>query len=72
MEFTCKAWYVASGHLTDPPDNFLAHASVVSRELVLILFLVAALYDIKVLAAGISNAFLNAPCAKKFQGRARI
>ena len=73
MDFTRKARYIASGHLTDPPKHFPTYASVVSRELVRILFLLADLCVIEVLTAGISNAFVNAPCAeKKIQGRDQI
>ena len=60
MDFTSKARYVAGGHFTDPPGNVPTHASDVSRKLVRILFLIAALYNIEVLAADIINAFPNA------------
>ena len=66
MDFTRKAHYVAGGNLTNLPDNVLTYASTVSRKLVHILFLIAALYDIEVLATNISNALLNSQCAKKF------
>ena len=65
MEFTCKARYVTSGHLTDPPDNVPTYTSVVSCKPVRILFIIAALYNTKVLAADISNNFLNDKCADK-------
>ena len=52
--------------MNDFPDNVPTYASVVSHKLVRILFLVDSLYNIKVLAADITNAFLNAQCAEKF------
>ena len=66
MDFSCKARYVAGGTLTKPLDNVPTYASVVSHKLVRILFLVDSLYNINVLAADITNAFLNAQCAEKF------
>ena len=65
IDFTCKARYVAGVNLTSPPDNFHTYSSVISCKSVRILFLIAALYDIRVLAADISNAFINAKCVKK-------
>ena len=65
IDFNRKACYVAGGHLTDLSDNVPTYASVISRKLVRILFLISALYDIKVLAVDISNSFLNSQCAKK-------
>jgi len=60
MDFTRKARLVAGGHLTDPPAS-ITYSSVVSRDSVRIMFLVAALNDLQVLAADIGNAYLNAP-----------
>jgi hypothetical protein len=31
MDFTCKARFVASGHVTDPPSN-LTYSSIVARD----------------------------------------
>ncbi len=60
MDFTRKARLVAGGHLTDPPAS-ITYSSVVSRDSVRIMFLVAAVNDLQVLAADIGNAYLNAP-----------
>jgi hypothetical protein len=60
MDFTRKARLVAGGHLTDPPAS-ITYSSVVSRDSVRIMFLIAALNDLQVLAADIGNAYLNAP-----------
>ena len=60
IDFTCKARYVASGHLTNTPDNVPTYTYDFSWELAHILLLIAALYNIEVLAADIINAFPNA------------
>ena len=65
IDFTLKACYVAGVHFIDPPYNVPTYASVISHELVRIIFLIADLYDIEVVPADISNAFLNAQCAEK-------
>jgi hypothetical protein len=64
MDMTCKARYVAGGHVTDPPAAS-TYASVVSRESVRIAFMIAALNDLDLLTADIQNAYLNAPVAEK-------
>ena len=65
MDFMCKACYVASGNLTHPTNNVPTYASIISRKSIRILFLIDALYDIKLLVTDISNAFLNSQCAEK-------
>ena len=64
MDFTRKATFVAGGHVIDPPDC-ITYSSVVSREAVRIIFLLAALNNLDVCAANIGNAYLNADCAEK-------
>jgi hypothetical protein len=64
MDFTRKARFVAGGHVTEPPAS-ITYASVISRDSVQIAFLIAALNDLDLLAADISNAYLNAPCHEK-------
>ena len=59
-----KARFVAGGHTTDAPKS-LTYASVVTRESVRLAFLVAALNDLNILAADVSNAYLNADCREK-------
>ncbi len=60
IDFTRKARLVAGGHLTEVPSH-LTYSSVVSRESIRIMFLIAALNDLQVLIADIGNAYLNAP-----------
>jgi hypothetical protein len=60
MSFTRKAQLVAGSHLTDPPPS-ITYSSVVSRDSVRIMFLIAALNNLQVLVADIGNAYLNAP-----------
>ena len=64
IDFTRKARLVAGGHLTQVPSH-LTYSSVVSRESVRIMFLIAALNDLQVLSADIGNAYLNAPNREK-------
>jgi cyanate permease len=64
MDFTCKARLVAGGHLTEVPTS-LTYSSVVSRDSIRIMFLIAALSDLKTLSADIGNAYLNAPDCEK-------
>jgi len=64
MDLSRKARLVAGGHLTSVPTN-LTYSSVVSRESVRIMFLLAALNDLQILSADIGNAYLNAPNREK-------
>ena len=64
MTLTRKARLVAGGHKTEVPKDSV-YSSVVSRESVRIAFLVAALNDLKIEAADIQNAYLNAPTREK-------
>ena len=59
--FRRKARLVGGGHTTDPPSS-LTYSSVVSRDSVRILLLVAALNDLNILACDIQNAYLTAKC----------
>ena len=64
MDFTRKSRWVKDGHLTADPleSNF---AGVVSRESVRIAFTYAALNELKVYAADIKSAYLQAPTSEK-------
>jgi len=59
-----KARFVAGGHLTDPPVESV-YSSVVTRESVRIMFLVAALNDLQVLGADVQNAYINAKTGER-------
>jgi len=59
-----KACFVAGGHLTDPPKDSV-YSSVVTRESVRIMLLVAALNDLDILGADIQNAYLQAETKEK-------
>ena len=69
IDFTCKARFVAGGHLTDAPDT-ITYSSVVSRDSVKIVLLLAELNGLDIMACDIGNAYLIAPCREKvwFQG----
>ena len=51
---------VAGCHMTKPPAS-LTYLSAISRDSVLIAFVIAALYGLDILAADIGNTYLNAP-----------
>ena len=64
IDFTCKARLVAGGHLMQTPTS-LTYASVLSRESVRLMFLIAALNDLNVVMTDIGNAYLNAKVREK-------
>ena len=64
-DLTRKARLVAGGHRNKDVPAHITYSSVVSRDSVRIGFLIAALNGLKVSAADIGNAYLNAPCAEK-------
>ena len=64
MDLTRKARLVAGGHKTDPPKDS-TYSSVVSRDSVCIMFTLAALNNLNVLAADVQNAYLNAETKEK-------
>jgi hypothetical protein len=63
-DLTRKARFVAGGHWTDPPRQ-ATYSTVVSRDSIRIMFLIAALNDIDILSADIGNAYLNAPTKER-------
>jgi hypothetical protein len=64
MDLTCKARFVAGGHMTETPAS-LTYSSVVSRDSVRIAFLIVALNDLDIMSCDIGNAYLNALCREK-------
>jgi hypothetical protein len=60
----CKAHFVAGGHLTDPPMESV-YSSVVMRESVRIMFLIAAPNDLDILGADVQNAYINTKTNEK-------
>jgi hypothetical protein len=65
MDFTRKARLVAGVHLTDPP-SCLTFSSVVSRESVIIAFLIAAINGYDVIATDVQNAYVQASSLEKY------
>jgi hypothetical protein len=59
-----KARFVAGGHKTDPPVESV-YSSIVTRESVRMMFLVAALNSLDILGADMKNAYINAKTAEK-------
>jgi Reverse transcriptase (RNA-dependent DNA polymerase) len=62
--FRRKARYCADGHKTGEPAS-VTYSTVVSRDSVRILLLIAALNDLDLLGADVQNAFLTAPNKEK-------
>ena len=60
-QFTLKARLFTRGHTSDPP-SYINHSIVVTREILIIAFLVDAYNDLDINAADIGNAYLNAHC----------
>jgi hypothetical protein len=65
MDFTRKARFVAGGHLADPP-SCLTYSSVVSRDSVIIDFLIAAINGYYVIAVDVQNAYVQATSLEKY------
>ena len=57
-KFTRKSRLVTGGHTTEPPTS-IKYSSVISRDSVHIVFMLAAINDIDVYAAKIGNIYLN-------------
>ncbi len=64
MDFTRKARLVAGGHMTEAP-NSITYSSVVSRDSVRIMFLIAALNELDIWMSDVGNAYLNAQPREK-------
>ena len=62
--FCRKARFVAGGHMTETPST-LTYSSIVSRDSVRIILLVAALNGLNIMACDIQNAYLMADCHEK-------
>ena len=63
-DFRCKARLVAGGHMAEATDA-ITYASVVSKETVRIVLMIAALNDLEVKSGNILNAYLLAPVTEK-------
>ena len=64
FDLTRKARYVGGGHLTSVSPS-MSYSSVVSRDSVRIMFLIAALNDLDISMCDIGNAYLNAETREK-------
>ena len=69
FDLTCKERYVGGVHLTEVPAA-MTYSSVISRDLVRIMFPTAALNDLEVQMCDIGNAFLNAETRERLWFRA--
>ncbi len=59
MDVSLKARFVTGGHVIDPPAS-ITYSSVVTHDSVCRDFLIAALNDLDIFSADITNACLNA------------
>ena len=64
MDLTQKARLVMGGHQMDPPKESV-YSSIISKDSVRIILMIAALNDLDILAADVQNAYLNAPMKEK-------
>ena len=69
FDLTRKARYVGGGHLTKVSPS-MSYSSVVSRDSVRIMFLIAALNDLDIEMCDIGNAYLNAETRERVWFRA--
>jgi len=60
MDGTRKARYVAGGHLAEPLPSSITYSTVVARDSIRILLVIAALNDLDILATDLQNAYLSA------------
>jgi hypothetical protein len=72
MDLTRKARLVAGGHTTTPPPKENTYSSVVSRDSLRIIFTIAALNGLDILAADVQNAYLCAPTTEKIHTTAGL
>jgi len=63
-DFWCKTRLVAREHTTKAPAT-LTYASIVSRETLCIILLVAVLNNVDIWAVDVLNAYIITPCHKK-------
>ena len=61
FDLTRKARLVAGSHKHEDVPSYASYSSVVSRDSVRIIFMLAALNNLKIKSADIGNAYLNAP-----------
>ncbi len=65
MDVTMTARLVDGGHITDIP-SVRTYSGVLSRDSVWIMFMIAALNDLDIMAGDIGNAYLNAETTERF------
>ena len=68
LDLTRKSRLVAGGHRNKDVPTYTAFSSVASRDSLRLMFLIAAMNDLKLLSADIGNAYLNA----KFRERVHV
>lgn len=61
FDLTRKARLVEGGHKLKEVPSYASYSSVVSRDSVCIIFMLAALNNLEIKSVDIGNAYLNAP-----------
>ena len=69
MDFSRKGRLVAGGHMTNPPTS-MTYSIAISHDSVRIAFLIAAPNDLDILAADVSNAYIQSNAKEKVYTRA--
>ena len=69
--FRRKARFVGDGHKTETPSS-VTYSSVVSRDSVRIILMIAVLNNLEIEGADIEHAYLTAPCKEKVWMRGGI
>ena len=69
--FRRKAQFVGDGHKTETPSS-MTYSTVVPRDSVRIILMIAALNGLDIQGADIENAYLTAPCGEKVWMRGGI
>ena len=64
MDFICKARFVAGGHNTDKTQS-ITYLSVVSRDIVRLVFLITGINYLDKLAGDVTDAYLNSKYCEK-------
>ena len=67
--FQCKARMVTGGHTTKTPSP-VTYISMVSRDSVILMIMVAVLNDLDLQAVDIKNSYINASCRENIWTRA--
>ena len=63
-KFNCRTRIVAGGHNT-APSSYITYSSAVTRESVILSFIIYVLNNLYICSCDTGNAYLNDPCQEK-------